>query len=114
MKYLLSLLLAVCLFAQTPTPGTVSQTTTSTVTAVASSVSCSFTHATPDPKPVTFHISCQSAAGSTMTQDIVGMVSASASFTNGVDRITWSINLDAAGMLAWEIMANNVTKTGTF
>lgn len=108
----LFLLAAVCLSGQTP--GTVSQTTTSTVTATAGAVSCSFTHATPDPKPITIHIDCKSAAGSTMAQDVTGMFSTAASFGAGADLIAWDIKQDAGGNLAWTVTPNGAAKSGTF
>lgn len=113
----LSLFLAcLCLQAQqTPAPGTVTQATSSVITATAGGLVCSFTRITPDTKTDHVKIACSSNSGSTMTQDTTGTTLIQAQFAAVSDVIAWDIAKAATGELFnWSVTANGATKTGTF
>lgn len=101
---------------QTPPPlGTVSQVTTSTVTATAGSVVCALTYAAPPP-PAGVHTECKTAGVTVLTLDSPvpagtnGMVG---KFAKQGNLITWTLTLSTS-TVSWQISANGTAKTGTF
>lgn len=112
----LVLLIVVSCFGQTP--GTVTQSTTSNVVGVASTVSCVLSNTTPV-LPSGVHVVCTVSGANALTMDSVipasnpnGLVG---SFTNAGNTVTWLVNqLAGQSNYSWQMVANGVSKTGTF
>lgn len=98
-------------------PGTVTSTSTSSVTATTATVSCVLTNTIPS-LPSGIHAVCKIGSATVLTMDIViaqGSNGSVGAFVNGSDNVTWIVN-QAAGttVITWQIAANGVAKSGTF
>lgn len=103
-------------WAQTP-PGTVTSTSAATVTAATVTVTCVMTNSSPA-LPSGVHVVCKIAGNTVLTMDsVVGAATNGVvgSFTNAGDTITWLLTqLAGQTLISWQMVANGVSKAGTF
>jgi hypothetical protein len=92
----------------------VSTTVTATAGSGGSSVACVLNGSA---KPL-IHATCSIGSATVLTEDATpGAVPASGtvgSFTNAGNTITWSLQQTSNGDVQWQVVANGVSKSGTF
>lgn len=111
-KLILFLVCAAIALAQAA--GTVAVTSSTTITAEAGTVSCVITHTTPETSAAALNITCKTAAGSTLTEVINGLISSTDSLGSGSDLVSWQITSRTDGMLDYKVTANGTSKSGVF